>query len=90
MTRSRYNNIELGTSFATVEKSAGDPYAVHQLPSGALEYEYIERFDTDRWYALENHYFVIVEGGVVVGKRWIEQDVPPTSPEYIGVPNFYP
>lgn len=90
MTRDDYEAIELGMRLEALEPKIGTPYEVHYLPSGKVEYEYIERIRAGKRYVLANHYFLIVQDGIVVGKRWIEQDVPQASYDYVGVPNFYP
>lgn len=69
MTSDTYSTIQLGTPIESVYSEIGRPYAIHDKPNGVQEYEYIERIRNARSLVSENHYFLIVEQGVVVGKR---------------------
>lgn len=92
MTYSEYDNVQLGTSVAVIKSEVGEPYAIHRKEGGTLEYEYIERIDTGNNIAAENHYFLIVEEGKVVGK-YVKRERPPAydliyqdEPNYPGYP----
>lgn len=73
MTADTYSMIPLGTSVHDVTAEVGKPYAVHSKGNGIIEYEYIERIRNNKSLISENHYFLIVEGGKVVGKRMAQE-----------------
>ncbi len=69
MTDETYGSIQMGTPIESLYTQIGRPYAIHDKPNGVHEYEYIERIRNERSLVSENHYFLIVEDGKVVGKR---------------------
>jgi len=73
MTNDTYSSIQLGTSIDSLYSEIGRPYAIHDKPNGVQEYEYIERIRNNRSLVSENHYFLIVENGKVVGKRMSQE-----------------
>jgi hypothetical protein len=73
MTSETYSSIQLGTSIDSLYSEIGHPYAIHDKPNGVQEYEYIERIRNTRSLVSENHYFLIVENGKVVGKRMSQE-----------------
>ncbi len=73
ITSDTYSSIQLGTPIDSVYQEIGRPYAIHDKPNGVQEYEYIERIRNGRSLVSENHYFLIVENGKVVGKRMTEE-----------------
>ena len=86
-----YDHIQTGTSIATIKSEVGEPYAIHRK-EGTQEYEYIERIDREKSLAAENHYFLIVQDGKVVGK-YMNTERPPAydliyqeQPNYPGYP----
>lgn len=93
MSYNAFDDIQIGTPIAVIKSEVGEPYAIHQKKEGAEEYEYIERVDREKYMAAENHYFLIVKNGKVIGKymktRWppaydlIYQD----QPNYPGYPS---
>jgi hypothetical protein len=92
MTYADYDKVETGTSIATLQSEIGKPYAIHTKEGGIVEYEYIERIDTGNNIVAENHYFLIVEEGKVVGK-YMNREKPPAydliyqeEPNYQGFP----
>ena len=72
MTRESFDDIQIGTSMATVKERVGKPYATHNKKDGSKEYEYVERIKIGQQLVSENHYFLIVVGDQVVGKRFSE------------------
>lgn len=76
MTYEKYDQVELGTTIASIQSEIGEPYAIHNKKGGAQEYEYIERIDTGNNVVAENHYFLIVQDGKVTGK-YIRRERPP-------------
>src|SRR5271170_5789112 len=76
MTYSEYDKIELGTSVAQLRSEIGKPYAIHAKEGGSEEYEYIERIDSGNNLIAENHYFLLVQDGKVVGK-YMSRERPP-------------
>jgi hypothetical protein len=75
MTQDTYSQIQLGAPIDSLYAEIGRPYAIHYKEDGVKEYEYIERIRNDRSLVSENHYFLIIEEGLVVGKR-IKQEKP--------------
>lgn len=73
MTSETYGSIQLGTPIESLSSTVGRPYAIHDKPNGVQEYEYIERIRNQRSLISENHYFLIVENGIVVGKRFSQE-----------------
>ena len=69
MTSDNYSSIQLGTPIDSLYSEIGRPYAIHDKANGVQEYEYVERIRNERSLVSENHYFLIVENGKVVGKR---------------------
>ena len=76
MTYCDYNNVQVGTSIAKVETEVGKPYAIHKKKDGIQEYEYIERIDAGINIVAENHYFIIVQDGKIIGK-YVKRETPP-------------
>lgn len=68
MTYSDYSSVEIGVSIIKLETEIGKPYAIHTKKDGTKEYEYIERIDAGTNVVAENHYFLIIQDGKVVGK----------------------
>jgi len=88
MTHANYDEIQSGTSISLVKSEVGEPYAVHNKKDGSQEYEYIERIDTGNNLAAENHYFIIVRDGKVVGKRMKRERPPAYDLIYQDQPNY--
>jgi hypothetical protein len=88
MTYAEYDQVELGTSIATIKSEVGKPYAIYNRKDGSQEYEYIERIDTGNNLAAENHYYLIVQDGVVVGKYMSRERPPAYDLIYQDEPNY--
>lgn len=91
VTRCQYDEVQMGSSITQVQKALGKPYAVYDK-GDKTEYEYVEkidRFDRDDNFTLENHYFIIVSGGKVVGKRMTVKQPPPYRLLYQEDPNNF-
>lgn len=88
MTMESFDNIQMGSSIQTVEKSVGDPYAVHTKGVGISEYEYVERVRMGNQFIDENHYFLTVVNGQVVGKRISRESRPAYDLIYVEDPNY--
>jgi len=87
MTHSAYDGVQLGTSIAQIQAEIGKPYAIHHK-EGVDEYEYIERIDGGNNLVAENHYFLIVEDGVVTGKYMTREQPPAYDLIYQDEPNY--
>ena len=92
MTRDNYDCITVGTSIKEVQKIAGKPYAIHNKGGGTQEYEYIERINRggmDRGTEIlaENHYYLVVVDGQVVGKFIRQEKLPGFNLIYQEDPN---
>ncbi len=88
MTYSKYNDVQLGTSIEQLEAQMGTAYSVHKKKDGTTEYEYIERIDAGNTLVAENHYFLIVQDGKVVGKYMSRQSPPAYDLIYQSEPNY--
>ncbi|MBS0648541.1 MAG: hypothetical protein JSS10_04860 [Verrucomicrobia bacterium] len=90
MTRSDFDNIELGTPVTEVTKKYGDPIKVRTYKDGTQSYEYVERLPIGEQTVEENNYFLIIQNGQVVAKRY-KQELPPAYDEiYDADPNDVP
>lgn len=87
MTGDNFDNIHIGTPIASVEKEVGRPYKIHSKGGNREEYEYIERINMGQCLVSENHYFLIVVDGEVVGKYITREKAPSYDLIYIEDPN---
>lgn len=69
MSLDAFQDVSIGTSAPDVVAALGKPYAVHKRPDGAVEYEYIERFQAGGRTINERHYYLLMKEGKVVSKR---------------------
>lgn len=90
ITYSEYTSVEAGMTLEQMEEKLGKPYAIHDRKDGSQEYEYIERIDGGSGVASENHYFLIVNKGVVTGKYVTRKQSPPYDLIYQEQPNYSP
>lgn len=88
MTYSDYDKVEIGTPVSTLRSEIGKPYAIHAKGDGAEEYEYIERIDSGNNLIAENHYFLIVKEGKVIGKHMSRERPPAYDLIYQEEPNY--
>ena len=75
VTMDAFYEIDLCTTTPQVVAVLGEPYAVHKMSDGCVEYEYIERIKIGARDAEERHYFILIKDGVVVSKR-VKQSIP--------------
>lgn len=87
MTRSSFDEIQVGESVAELKQKVGDPYAVHKQENGTEEYEYIERIDLGTETVEENRYTLVIKDGKVAAKRFNQQTPPAYDELYDGDPN---
>jgi hypothetical protein len=80
MTRSDFDNIQIGTPVSEVVQKYGDPVKVKDNKNGTESYEYIERLPIGEQTVQENNYYLIVRDGKVVGKRY-KEELPPSYDE---------
>lgn len=83
-----FNEVKMGSSAAEVVKQYGEPYAVRELDNGKLEYEYIERVRMNNELMYENHYFLTVEKGQIIDKRFSEYRRPGYDQIWRPDPNY--
>ncbi len=88
MTYANYDSVQSGEPISTVKSEVGEPYSVHNKKDGTQEYEYIERIDVGNNIAAENHYFLIVRDGKVVGKYMKRERPPAYDLIYQDEPNY--
>src|SRR5689334_15452139 len=67
MTSESYSMVQVGASVDSLSAEVGKPYAIHIKEGGIKEYEYVERIRNGRNLVVENHYFLLVQDGKVVG-----------------------
>ncbi len=70
-----FYDIDLRTTTPTVIAKLGEPYAIHEMADGYVEYEYVERVKIGSRDAEERRYFILMKDGVVVSKR-VKQSSP--------------
>lgn len=87
MTGDNFDSIQIGTPIATVEKQVGKPYKIHSKGGNKEEYEYIERIDMGQCLVSENHYYLVVIDGQVVGKHVKREKAPTYDLIYVEDPN---
>ncbi len=73
MTRSDFDNIELGTPVSEIVQKYGDPVKVKEYNDGTTSYEYVERLPIGEQTVQENNYFIIIKDGKVVSKRYKDE-----------------
>ena len=88
MTHSDYDQVQIGTSAAALQEKIGKPYAIHAKEDGKQEYEYVERIDSGNNLIAENHYFLIIQNGKVVGKYMSRERPPAYDLIYQEEPNY--
>jgi hypothetical protein len=88
MTYDTYDHVQVGSSVESLMEKAGKPYATHLKKDGTVEYEYIERINQGNSRIAENHYFITVQEGMVVGKYVTRERPPPYDLIYQEEPNY--
>ncbi len=93
MTRTTFDNIQMGEPINQLQAQIGEPNSVYSIGMNAYEYEYIEKIDFQYGYVVENHYFLTISDGKIVGKRYSQERSPAydliyqADPNYPGYPN---
>ncbi len=87
MTYNCYDQVQVGASIADLQTRIGQPYAIHHKNDN-LEYEYVERINIGENLIAENHYFLIVQNGKVIGKYMERQRPPAYDLIYQEEPNY--
>ena len=82
-----FESVALGTPVSSLESQFGKPYKIHSKGGGKEEYEYIERIGMGQCLVAENHYFLIVLNGAVVGKYVTQEKSPAYDLIYTEDPN---
>jgi hypothetical protein len=92
ITRACFDAVALGATVEELECIAGEPYAVHQLCDGGIEYEYVERVSSGIGVTSEligeTHYFFRVVNGHVVSKNVKIERRPAYDLIYQADPNY--
>lgn len=89
MTTETYSDIQLGTTVADLESVAGIPYAIHSRGPSKQEYEYVERIELAPSLTYDNHYFIMVDNGIVTQKRYKRERPPSYDFIYSDDPNVF-
>jgi hypothetical protein len=87
MTYETYDQVKVGTSIADLKSEIGKPYAIHHKEDSE-EYEYVERINVGNNLIAENHYFLIVQNGKVIGKYMNRERPPAYDLIYQEEPNY--
>lgn len=87
MTYESFDKVQIGTSIASLKSEIGRPYAIHHK-DGSEEYEYVERINAGNSLIAENHYFLIVQNGKVIGKYMSRERPPAYDLIYQEEPNY--
>lgn len=80
MTSDEFAAIPLGATAKEVEAEHGSPYKIYSRGGNTDEWEYIERIDVGSRIVSQNHYFLIMTNGKVVGKHMDTTRPPPFRP----------
>jgi hypothetical protein len=88
MTYDNFDKVQIGTPIADLKPEIGRPYAIHHKESGSEEYEYVERINVGNNLIAENHYFLIVQNGKVIGKYMSREKPPAYDLIYQEEPNY--
>lgn len=80
MTSDEFASIPIGATTQEVQKDFGKPYAIRSRGGNTDEWEYIERIDVGSEAILQNHYYLIITNGRVVGKHTEATRPPPFRP----------
>ena len=88
MTYSEFDELKTGTNLASLKEQVGEPYSIHTRKDGSKEYEYIERVGTGDNVVAENHYFIILKEGKVIGKYMTRERPPAYDLMYQDEPNY--
>lgn len=88
MTRTTFDDIQVGEPIAQIESQIGEPYQIKALGANSYEYEYIEKVNLHYGYVIENHYFLTISDGKVVGKRYTQEKSPAYDLMYEADPNY--
>lgn len=88
MTYTEYDTIQTHTSISQLRIEIGKPYAIHHKNDGTEEYEYIERINSGNNLFAENHYFLIIKDGKVIGKYMTREKPPAYDLIYQEEPNY--
>ncbi len=88
MTHECFDAVNLGSTVEELECIAGEPYAVHHLCDGEIEYEYVEKLSATTELMAENHYFFRVVNGHVVSKSIKIEKRPAYDLIYQADPNY--
>lgn len=78
----------IGTPADQVVRQYGEPYSVRDRGGGLLEYQYIERVSMNNELVYENHYFLTIVDGQVVGKYFREETRPGYDQLWQPDPNY--
>jgi|GEM_PF-708956 hypothetical protein len=76
MTMHSFYEIPIGSSSSEIVAQVGEPYQIHKLSDGSVEYEYIERLNAGIRNFEECHYYLLLKEDRVVSKR-MKQITPP-------------
>lgn len=88
ISRDCFDAVILGSTVSELECIAGEPYAVHCVCDGELEYVYIEKLSVGYELMAENHYIFRVVNGHVVSKTIRIEKRPAYDLIYQADPNY--
>jgi hypothetical protein len=88
MTYDTFDNVQVGTTVVDLKSEVGSPYAIHHKEGEIEEYEYVERINVGSSRIAENHYFLVIQNGKVVGKYMNRERPPAYNLIYQDEPNY--
>ncbi len=77
VTMQEFSDVSVGMTEKTLIDQLGKPYSVKKISPNEFEYEYIEKISIEDRVIEERHYFVKLQNGKVVSKRWETVSPPP-------------
>ena len=82
MTRDKYAEVEVGMKASDIEHRFGKPYQIVSREEGKETYEYIEKITMGTQVIEQRRYYIVIQGGKVVGKYMKLSNPPPFEAIY--------
>ncbi len=77
MTRDKYAEVEVGMKASDIEHRFGKPYQIVSREEGKETYEYIEKITMGTEVIEQRRYYIVIQGGKVIGKYMKLSNPPP-------------
>ncbi len=76
-TMQEYSEIPIGATKDEVTQLVGEPYRSYTVKNGMEELEYIETIMVGSLVTAQRHYFILLQNGKVVSKRYTQEMTAP-------------